>query len=158
MAKGFSNLDTASATETAKAIAGGHVSALEACDAAIDRIEQRNVAVNAVIIQDFDRARENAKILDKSRVADDQRPLLGVPMTVKESIDVEGLPSSWGFPASASNFAERDSIAAQRLKSAGAIILGKTNVPVALADWQSDSPVYGRTINPYDHARSPEGR
>ena len=157
MAKGFTNLDTANAVETAKAIAEGHFSALEACDAAIDRIEQRNGAMNAVIIQDFDRAREKANKLDKSRVAGDHCPLLGVPMTVKESIDVEGLPSSWGFPASASNIAERDSIAAKRLKSAGAIILGKTNVPVALADWQSDSPVYGRTVNPYDHTRSPGG-
>ena len=157
MAKGFTNLDTANAVDTAKAIAGGHVSALEVCDAAIDRIEQRNDAVNAIIIQDFERARENAKMLDKTRDAGDQRPLLGVPMTVKESIDVEGLPSSWGFPAAASNVAERDSIAALRLKSAGAIILGKTNVPVALADWQSDSPVYGRTVNPYDPVRSPGG-
>ncbi len=157
MAKGFTNLDTATAVETAKAIAGGHVSALEACDAAINRIEQRNDGVNAVIIRDFDRARENANKLDRSRLASDQRPLLGVPMTVKESIDVEGLSSSWGFPASASNIAERDSIAVERLRSAGAIILGKTNVPVALADWQSDSPVYGRTVNPYDHTRSPGG-
>ena len=157
MAKSFTNLDTATAVETAKAIAGGYVSALEACDAAIDRIERRNEAVNAVIIQDFDRARDNASKLDKFRAAGDQRSLLGVPMTVKESIDVEGLPSSWGFPASASNFAERDSVATYRLKSAGAIILGKTNIPVALADWQSDSPVYGRTVNPYDHARSPGG-
>ncbi len=157
MAKSFTDLNIANATETAKAIAEGHVSALEACDAAIERIEQRNDAVNAVIIQDFDCARENAKMLDESRIADDPRPLLGVPMTVKESIDVEGLPSSWGFPASASNVAECDSIAAQRLKSAGAIILGKTNIPVALADWQSDSPVYGRTMNPYDYTRSPGG-
>lgn len=151
------SLDNATAMQTAAAVKRGEVSALEACDAAIARIEQQNDLVNAVIIQDFDRARGQAKKLDGSRFAGDPRPLLGVPMTVKESINVEGLPSSWGFPSSASNVAECDSIAAQRLKSAGAIILGKTNIPVALADWQSDSPVYGRTVNPYDHKRTPGG-
>jgi len=76
---------------------------------------------------------------------------------VKESNDVDGLPSTWGFEMFAKVKADRDAVVVQRLKAEGAVILGKTNVPVALGDWQSENPVYGRTLNPFDHTRSPGG-
>ena len=150
------DLDTAGATETAQAVARGDVSAIEACEAAIARIEERDGKINAIVVRDFERAREAARELDRNRVANDTRPLLGVPMTVKESHNVAGLPSSWGFPEFTGPV-DADSVVVSRLKAAGAVILGKTNVSVALADWQSVNPVYGRTCNPFDPGRVPGG-
>lgn len=145
------------ARETAVAVRDGKLSALEACDAAIARIEALDKALNAVVVRDFDRARAAARQIDETRKAGDPRRLLGVPMTVKESNDVEGLPSTWGFESFANVDAPRDAVVVRRLKQEGAIILGKTNVPVALADWQCENPVYGRTVNPFDPTRSPGG-
>lgn len=152
------DLATASALETAAAIRAGALSALEACNAAIARIEARDGPINAVVVRDFERARAAAKALDASRMKDDDaRPLLGVPVTVKESNDVAGLPTTWGMPAFKDLPVAADAVAVQRLKAAGAIVLGKTNAPVALADWQAVNPVYGRTVNPHDKTRSPGG-
>jgi amidase len=83
--------------------------------------------------------------------------LLGVPITVKEQFGVAGLPTTWGNPKFKDWRPEVDALAVQRLKAAGAIILGKTNVPVALRDWQSYNEVYGTTNNPWDVSRSPGG-
>ena len=151
------DLGSAGARDTAKAVRTGIVTALEACEAAIARIEHFDGPVNAVVVRDFDRALAAAKHIDKTRQPDDPRPLLGVPMTVKESNDVAGLPTTWGMAAFKDLPIEADAVAVQRLKAAGAVILGKTNAPVALADWQTENPVYGRTLNPYDPARSPGG-
>ena len=151
------DLKNASAAETAAAVRLGDCSALEACDAAISRIEKLDGPINAVVVRDFERARSAAKAIDASRSREDKRPLLGVPMTVKESNDVAGLPSTWGMPMFKELPVREDSVPVQRLKAAGAVILGKTNVPVALADWQAVNPIYGRTVNPFDHARSPGG-
>lgn len=153
----LSALSKAGALETAAAVRSGEISALDACDAAIARIEALDKPLNAVVVRDFERARAAAKRIDQTRSPGDPRVLLGVPMTVKESNDVDGLPSTWGFEGFKDVKADRDAVAVQRLKAAGAVILGKTNVPVALADWQSENPVYGRTLNPYDLERSPGG-
>src|SRR5262245_32003929 len=123
------DLGKASAAETAHAVRSGQVSALEACDAAIARIERLNDAVNAVVVRDFDRARAAAKALDAGGKRGDQRTLLGVPMTVKESNDVAGLPTTWGMPVFKDLPIAEDSVAVARLKKAGAVILGKTNAP-----------------------------
>ena len=133
------------ALETAAAIRSGETSALAECEAAIARIEERDAALNAVVVRDFDRARTAAVALDDH--GPDERPLFGVPMTVKESFDVAGLPTTWGHAEHRDNLArtDADAVAVRRLKAAGAVILGKTNVPVSLADLQSVNPVYGRT-------------
>ena len=135
------------ALETAAAIRAGETTALAECDAAIARIEERDGAINAVVVRDFDRARDAARALDEAGPRDDQ-PLFGVPMTVKESFDVAGLPTTWGHAEHRDNIARTDADAVRRLKRAGAIIIGKTNVPVSLADLQSVNPVYGRTEHP----------
>jgi amidase len=155
--RGAFDVNTASAAATALAVRDGTISAREACDAAIARIERLDGPINAVVVRDFDRARAAARRIDATRAKDDRRPLLGVPMTVKESNDVAGLPSTWGMPVFKDLPVHEDGIAVARLKSAGAVILGKTNAPVALADWQAVNPIYGRTVNPYDHTRSPGG-
>ncbi|MBX7541729.1 amidase family protein [Qipengyuania sphaerica] len=144
------------AIETAAMIARGDMSPLEAVDAAIARIERLDAHIDAVVVCDFERACERAAQLTKAGHQSDQ-PLFGVPMTIKESFDIEGLPTTWGYTAHADNIAKADSRVVQLLKKAGVVFLGKTNVPPDLADWQSANPVYGRTHNPHDHERSPGG-
>ncbi|CAN7403994.1 amidase family protein [Rhizobacter sp. LjRoot28] len=139
------------------AIASGRISAREACDAAIARIERLDATLNAVVVRDFDRAREQAAMRDRQRAQGDRLPLLGLPMTVKESFDVAGLPTTWGLPPFRDFRPKKDALAVERLKAAGAVILGKTNVAPSLADWQSTNPVYGRTVNPHDPSRGPGG-
>ena len=148
--------DKPGAIETAARIAAGKMSPLEAVDAAIARIEHLDTHINAVVVCDFDRARDAAKEMGKSSPSD-PTPLFGVPMTIKESFDIAGLPTTWGHEAHRDNIATSDSAVVRKLKAAGAIFLGKTNVPPDLADWQSNNPVYGRTNNPHDHERSPGG-
>jgi amidase len=141
------------ALQTAAAIRAGETTARAETDAAIARIAARDGALNAVVVRDFDRARAAADALDARIATGFDAALLGVPMTVKESFDVAGLPTTWGFEEHRDFVPDADAIAVQRLKAAGAIILGKTNVPPALADLQSTNPVYGRTNNPHDPAR-----
>ncbi|MFM5949109.1 MAG: amidase family protein [Novosphingobium sp.] len=144
------------AIETAAQIAGGTLSPREAVEAAIARIEALDPAINAVVVRDFDRARDAARALDGKRPGADQ-PLFGVPMTIKESFNVAGLPTTWGIEEHRGFIAQSDALVVQRLKRAGAIFIGKTNVPPFLSDWQAHNPIYGRTLNPHDPARSPGG-
>ena len=148
--------DKPGALETAAAIRAGELSVAEAVDAAITRIEHYDAEIDALAVPDFERAVATAKAMDASGPQGEQ-PLFGVPMTVKESFEVEGLQSCWGHEALTDYIAPRDSDLVRRMKAAGAVILGKTNVPVDLSDWQSFNPVYGRTTNPHNSARSPGG-
>ncbi len=142
-----------SALETAAAVRAGETTALRETEAAIARIEARDGALNAVVVRDFDRARAAATALDQ-RIRDGfDAPLLGVPMTIKESFNVAGLPTTWGFEEHRDFIATEDAVVVRSLKDAGAILLGKTNVPVALADLQSNNPIYGRTNNAIDPTR-----
>ena len=151
------DLSEASAGALAAAVAAGRASALELCEAAIARIEARDGPINAVVVRDFDRARAAARAADAALARGERGSLLGVPMTVKESHNVAGLPTTWGFEAARGWTAPEDSVGVARLKAAGAIILGKTNIPVSLADWQSVNPIYGRTRNPWNLERTAGG-
>ncbi len=148
--------DHAGALESAAAIRRGDITPFEAVETAIARIEHHDAHINAVVVCDFDRALSTAKSMTGVSPRTDQ-PLFGVPMTIKESFDIEGLPTTWGHERFAGNIARRDAKVVSQLKEAGVIFLGKTNVPPDLADWQSNNPVYGRTNNPHDHERSPGG-
>ena len=139
------------AIEVAAQVRAGEMSPLEAVDAAIARIEALDPPLNAVVVRDFERARATANAMNGQ--PHEGRPLFGVPMTVKESFDVAGLPTTWGHVQFKDQRARRDARVVALLKEAGAIILGKTNVPPDLADLQSNNPVYGRTNNPHDPAR-----
>jgi len=141
------------ALQTVAAIRAGETSAVAETEAAIARIEAGDGPINAVVVRDFERARDQARAADERRADGDPAPLLGLPMTVKESFDVAGLPTSWGFAEHAGHIAHADAVAVQRLKAAGAVILGKTNVPTGLIDLQSNNPVYGRTVNPLNPER-----
>lgn len=147
----------AGAVRSARALAARQVSAAELCEAAIARIEALDGALNAVVVRDFARARRQAADADAALARGERRPLLGVPMTVKEAFNVAGLPTCWGLPPFRDFVPPHDAVAVQRLKVAGAVILGKTNVPPGLADWQCDNPVYGRTVHPLDPRRTPGG-
>ena len=138
-------------------LANGRVSAVELLDQAIARIDRLDTQINAVVVRDFDRARSAAIAADQALARGERRPLLGLPMTVKESYNVVGLPTTWGFPAYRDFRPAEDAVVVERLKAAGAVIIGKTNVPVALADWQSTNPIYGTTNNPYAIDRTPGG-
>ncbi|MDP3749986.1 MAG: amidase [Phenylobacterium sp.] len=133
------------------------VSATELLDHAVGRIEALDGAINAVVVRDFDRARSEARKADMALAAGDTRPLLGLPMTVKEAFNVAGLPTTWGLPGARDIPVLEDAVVVARLKAAGAIVIGKTNVPTMLADWQSANPVHGVTRNPWDLSRTPGG-
>ncbi|MBZ6378205.1 amidase [Pacificimonas flava] len=144
------------AIETASAVQRGETSARAEVDAAIARIEARDDELNAVVVRRFEDARREADALDRQGALADL-PLAGVPMTIKESYDLAGLPTTWGSDALAGFTAVEDALVARRLRAAGAIILGKTNVPPMLADWQSKNGIYGTTHNPHRHGFSPGG-
>jgi amidase len=139
------------------ALAGRKISALELTDHFIARIEALDGKLNAVVVRDFERARAAAKAADTALARGDERPLLGIPIVIKESFDVAGLPTTWGVPAFKDFIAEEDALMVARVRAAGAIILGKTNVPYVLGDWQSFNDIYGTTNNPWDLGRSPGG-
>jgi amidase len=138
-------------------LANRKISARELLNAAISRVEALDPTINAVVVRDFDRARAAADNADAALARGERRPLLGLPMTVKESFNIAGLPTTWGDPKFKDWRPEADALVVQRLKSAGAIIFGKTNVPIALTDWQSYNEVYGTTNNPWNLDRSPGG-
>lgn len=148
---------TADVGDLISALDAGEVSAVELFDAARRRIEALNPRLNAVVALDLDRALIAAQAADLRRAAGERAPLLGIPMTVKDSHNMAGLPTTWGLDAFRDWRPRFDSVGVARLKSNGAIILGKTNVPPNLGDWQSANPVYGRTLNPHDPTRSPGG-
>ena len=135
------------------------MSARELCDAAIARIEALDPKINAVVERDFDRARDAASAADLALARGDGgcRSLLGIPMTVKEQFNIAGLATTWGYPKCRDWRPTADALTIERLKAAGAVILGKTNVPISLADWQSYNNIYGTTNNPWDLGRSPGG-
>ncbi|MGD0104162.1 MAG: amidase [Rhodopila sp.] len=144
-----------SATQLADLVRTRKIGALELLDHYIARTENHDTRINAVVVQDFDRARTKARALDAQ--ADKSARLFGVPMTAKESFDIEGLPSTRGHMAAKDKPVQKSSIAVRRLEAAGAVVFGKTNVPVDLADWQSYNPVYGTTSNPWNREHTPGG-
>lgn len=145
------------ATELAADIASGKTTSVDATESAITRIQEQDEAINAIIVRDFDAARQQARNADARLAKGEKAPLLGVPMTVKESFNIAGLPTTWGIKGTSNNIAAEDSAVVKRLKAAGAVILGKTNIPTLLTDWFADNPVYGQTNNPHDLNRSPGG-
>jgi amidase len=147
-----------SALDQARLLRARKIGARELLDLCWARVEKHNPAVNAVIVSDIARARKAAAASDKRLKAGRPMGLFdGVPMTIKESFDWTGTPTTWGDPRFAKNIAKADAVALTRLTGQGAVIFGKTNVPLMLADWQSFNAIYGTTNNPWDVTRSPGG-
>lgn len=148
----------ASATTLAALVREKKASAVELLEFFLARVEKFNPRVNAIIGLQADVARKAAAERDAlTAKGQSLGPLHGVPMTVKESFDVAGMPSTWGLPAYRDNIAAQDALAVQRLQRAGAVVFGKTNVPGWLADWQSFNSIYGTTSNPWNVERTPGG-
>jgi amidase len=148
----------ATAAQMAAAIRKKTISARELVELTFQRIEALNPALNAIVWDLREPALARAAEADQALVEGrDLGPLHGVPITIKESFAYRGSPNTWGLPALKNVKSPRTAVAIERLESAGAIVVGKTNVPVMLADWQSDNPVYGTTNNPWDLARTPGG-
>ena len=146
------------AHELARRLRRREISAVELLEHHLSRADRLNPALKAVVVTQPEVALQRARAADEALARGEVwGPLHGLPMTVKESFDVPGLPTTWGFEAFRHNTATRHAVAVQRLRDAGAVIFGKTNVPVALADWQSFNPVYGTCGNPWDLSRTPGG-
>jgi amidase len=151
------SLTFASARAQAQALADGRVSAVALLEHVLARIDRFDNELNAVVVRNDEAARAAAREADAALARGERRPLLGVPITVKESFDVAGFVTSSGNPAYADNVAATDARAVAALREAGAVIVGKSNVPLALADLQSYNAIYGTSNNPWDLARTPGG-
>ena len=147
----------ATATELLRALRERRVSAVELLDLYLERIASHNPTLNAIVVPDYGRARELAKAADTARGRGEYGPLLGLPMTLKESINRVGLRTTAGVPAWADYTSTADAPVAARVLAAGAVVMGKTNIPPMLDDWQANNTIYGRTNNPWDLERTPGG-
>jgi amidase len=154
----MADLPFRSARQLAALIRQKKVGCLELLEIYIARMDRYNPRLNAIVVTDLAAARRRARAADQALARHRVwGPLHGVPMTIKESYDVVGMPTTWGAPELKDNYPKRNALAVDRLLEAGVVLFGKTNVPLYLADWQSFNAVYGTTNNPWDVSRSPGG-
>jgi amidase len=145
-----------SATELAEAIRSRQVSGQDVIEAHLQRTEPVNGSINAVVIVMAEEALKAVNTADRA-VADgaDLGPFHGVPFTVKENIDVAGTPTTQGFKALANAYPSRDAPVVERMKAAGAIPIGHTNLPSGAIRWHCESELWGATVNPWNRSRTP---
>ena len=139
-----------SATEMLRVLRMRTVSAVELLEMHLRRIERYNPVLNAIVNINYDNARRAAVAADKARARGEDNALLGLPITIKDSIEVLGLPSTAGLPEFTDYHPEADGLLAARVRAAGAVIMGKTNLAYRLKDWQTNNPLFGRTNNPWN--------
>jgi len=152
------DLDFATATELTQAIRERAISSRELLDHLLARIDRRNPDLNAIVAFDLDRAKDAACVADDATArGDSSGPLHGLPMTVKDVWETEGLLTTSGAPELKGYVPRTDALAVARLKAAGAIIFGKTNTPLYAGDFQTFNDVYGVTNNPWDTSRTVGG-
>ena len=154
----MTEITSASAIAIARAIRGKEISAVEVVQAHLDRISDVNPRLNAVVALCAERALDEAREADAALVRGDATgPLHGVPMTLKDSLDTEGVVTTAGTAGRRDFVPDRDATITARLRAAGAILLGKTNTPELTWSGETDNDVYGRTNNPFDLERNPGG-
>ncbi|MDQ8731633.1 amidase [Bradyrhizobium sp. LHD-71] len=154
----MTNLPFSSATELAAQIKSKKIGSEELLDLYLSRIEKHNPRVNAIIAMDIAGARRRAKAADAAIAkGEDWGPLHGLPVTIKDSFDLAGLPATWGVPELKDHRPAGNAFTVQRYLDAGAIAFGKTNVAAYLIGWATHNDIYGTTNNPWDLARSPGG-
>src|SRR5213082_3497237 len=147
-----------STTQLAAAIRAGHIAATEVLEAHLAQIATHNLTLNAVVTLDAERAYERAREADAALTRGEYwGPLHGVPFTLKYAHATAGMRTTTGFPPLADYVPQEDSTVTARLKAAGGILIGKTNVAMMLADYQSNNPIFGRTNNPWNVERTPGG-
>lgn len=152
-----SDLAMARATDLVAMLRGRRIGAEELLDLHLARVERLNPPVNAVVTLDFDRARTAARHFDAQAAGEERGQLGGLPMTVKETWGMAGMRTTVGLPFLADNVSAEDSRPVARLRGQGAVIFGKTNVPIGGADHQTANPIYGLTRNPWDLSRTVGG-
>jgi amidase len=146
------------AVQLAEMVRTKKVGCAELLDHFVGRCEAHNPGLNAIIAWKLDEARARARAADDALAKGEiWGPLHGVPMTIKESYDWEGTPTTWGVPALKDNIAKTNSVVVERMLAAGVTLFGKTNVPLLLGDWETFNEIYGTTNNPWDVARVPGG-
>ncbi len=138
-------------------LARGELSARELAEHYLGRIAEVDERLHAVVASDPEVVLKRADEADLARRAGDRRPLLGLPVTIKDSIDVAGLPCTGGSFARAGYVPAYDATVVRRLRDAGAIVLAKTNVPEYSSAYETDNAVHGRTNHPFDPSRTPGG-
>ena len=143
------------ATKLVRLLRAKKIGALELLDLYAGRIAKHNGILNALPVLDIEVARKRAKALDRKGAK--SGPLAGLPMTVKESFDLAGHPTTWGLTEYANVKAATNALAVERFLRAGGNVFGKSNVPTLLADWETVNPVYGKTVNPWNPERTPGG-
>src|SRR5207302_9008261 len=142
--------------EIVHAIAVGEVSAVEVVRAHLDQIARVNPRVNAFVDVRADAALADARVQDRAVAAGSARgPLGGLPVTVKSAIEVAGLRCETGSPSREGVIADRDAVLVARMRAAGAIVLGTTNVADMLMGYETENPLHGRTSSPWDLTRTP---
>jgi aspartyl-tRNA(Asn)/glutamyl-tRNA(Gln) amidotransferase subunit A len=149
---------TLSAAELAEAYRAGSVTPADVLESVFARIDQVNPVVNAIVTLDREGAVAQARAsAQRFRAGTPHGPLDGVPVTVKDSIFVQGLRATWGSRLYADHVPDRDEPPIDKLRAGGAVILGKTNVPEFTSQGYTDNPLFGPTRNPYDIALTPGG-
>ncbi len=152
------NVALLSAIEQRRLLDAGELSAVELLDASLAQHDQHNPELNAVVFTELASARAAAQAADAAHAEGRSLgPLHGLPMTIKDSVDVAGAPTTWGDPVHVGHRPTEDADVVKQLKDAGVVVYGKTNVPKHLGDWQTFNDIYGRTNNPWDHSRSAGG-
>ena len=153
-----SGLTFVSLTQAAKAIRDGKITSLELTEHIIRRIERHNPALNAIVTFTKTEALAQAKAADEALARDEVLgPLHGVPITIKDCFEVAGVRTTAGAKRLSDHVPEEDAATVSRLRKAGAVILGKTNVPIYAGDWQSFNEVFGTTNNPWNLETTPGG-
>lgn len=147
----------ASAADMLEALQQLQISSVELLEMHLERIEKYNPKINAIVIPNYDNARKAAAAADEARARGESGPFLGLPLTIKDCLDVEGLTGTGGLKQFAKRTADSDSRLSGRVLGAGGVLMGKTNVPPSASDWQSANPIFGRTNNPWDLSKSPGG-
>ena len=148
----------ASATEQARLLETGKIGAAELLELYLDRVDRFNPTYNLVVAQDRDRARATARDIDRARASGEPLgPLAGLPITIKDSFEVTGMPTTCGLEDLRTHIPDTDADAVTLLREAGANIFGKTNLPAGASDWQSFNPVYGLSRNPWNPDRTVGG-
>ena len=147
----------ASATDMLRAMQKKEISSVELLESHLRRIELHNPTLNSIVTLDVEAALRAAKQADDALARGDHHELTGLPLTIKDCIDVHGLIGTGGVEQFAHRVPDDDSRLAARVRAAGGVIMGKTNVPPNAADWQSDNPIFGRTNNPWNLGCSPGG-
>jgi amidase len=146
------------ASQAAQCLRNGQIKSGELIDGLLSRIERENKALNAIVTLDAEGARFQAKAADQAfQRGESLAELQGIPITIKDSFETAGMRTVSGFPPFARRIPTEDATPVARLRKAGAIILGKTNLPTLASGIQSNNPVFGRTNNPWDLTRTPGG-